>query len=330
MIDIFFSWFRGLPVEIQSAQISAGTTILIFILGGLTKSIYERYSLNQKMKREYNFEQRKKIKEILSQSKTHLIKSAEELNYRFWNLSNNIDKEWHIIEQSKWNSTGHYYLKSTAYRLLTFFYWTLKAEDSIYSFDLKQADKEDALYLKYVKTLKHFFCESELLSELGYNGDNCNHHFYKDNLPKFSSYISDGNGVIDYKTFEEKMENDCSEIQSLLAYIVDIKNDANNLNYNTVKAFHLFLILFLNKYGLDYHYTKRKKFFVLMTDRYSDLKIKVGLYKFLERNKVLSESKIIIRTMKIKKDCAKCHINNNNTKLYNWITVVKVAFGTSE
>lgn len=301
MIKEIISWFKNISPETQTAIISALTTIFLFIIGGLSKLIYEKYSLNYKMKREYYFEQRKLIKEILSKSKTPLIKSAEELNYRLWNLSKHIDERWHNIDETKWKEKERYYLRSFTYRLLSFFYWTLKAEESIYSMDLKQADKEDALYLKYIKTLKHFFCERELLEELGYKAGGCTNHFYKDDLAKYCDYLSEKDKIIDFKTFEDKFQNGYEDIKDVIVYVTNIENDLNNLNYNTVKAFHLFLMLFLNKYGLDYHYTDKSKLLRLISNQYNDLKIKKGLYLFLERNKVLSESKIIIKNMNLKK-----------------------------
>ncbi len=105
------------------------------------------------MKREFFFKQKIEIKKTLSSTKTPLIKSAEELNYRLWNLSTHIGQKWHNVDEEKWQNGSNYYLKSFTYRLLSFFYWTMKCEESIYSFDLQQADKEDAIYLKYIKTL---------------------------------------------------------------------------------------------------------------------------------------------------------------------------------
>lgn len=167
-MDLILNWFKGLRSEIQSILISSVTSLFIFIIGGLVKGLYDRYSLNYKIKREYYYEQRKKIKQILAETKTPLIKSAEDLNFRLLNLNKNINEKWHNIEECEWTHDNKYYLRSFTYRLLSFIYWVLRAEDSIYSFDLKQADKEDALYLKYIKTLKHFFCERELLDDLNY------------------------------------------------------------------------------------------------------------------------------------------------------------------
>lgn len=299
MSFITFGLFSN-TVAIQAAIISAITSIFIFCLGLIFKIWYEKHSLKYKMKKEYNFEQRKKIKEILASTKTPLIKSAEELNDRLWNLSENIDKGWHNLQEYEWPNEDKYYLRSFTYRFLSFIYWIIKAENSIYSLDFTQADKADSIYLKYVKTLKHFFCECELLEELGYSSNQNLNHFYKDELCKYISFIEEDGTLIEFEKFEKKYNQDSTQIKKVIIYITNIKNQKRNLNYNIIKSFHLFLMLFLNKYGLDYHQTSNSKLKDLMNGKYSDLAIKKGLYSFLERNKVLKESKTIIKTMKLK------------------------------
>ena len=230
-----------------------------------------------------------------------LIKASEELNYRLWNLANHIDEKWHNIDEKEWKDVKRYYLRSFVYRLLSFFFWILKAEKSIYSFDLSKADNRDKLYLKYIKTLKHFFCERELLEELGYTAGMSSNHFYKDDLIKYASYVEKDESCITFLEFEKKFHQDYKEIKKVVEYITMIKSSPNNLNYNLLKAFHPFLIMFLNKYGLDYHFTSKNKIRKLLKDNYNDLKIRNGLLKFINRNKLLDESKLIINEFGLKK-----------------------------
>lgn len=296
-IDIF-DWYTKQPKEIQGIIISVTVPFITFLLGGLAKWLYDRYSLKFKMKTEYYFVQKVKIKKKLSAQKTPLIKAAEDLNYRLWNLSENIGKGWHNKEEEEWQIGDKYYLKSTVYRLLVFFYYTLKAEHSIYNFDLSLADNSDKKYLKYIKTLKHFFCEAILLKDLNYDSSKCTNHFYKDDLAKFVNYLKEEKRIITYQEFSAKFHNNYSEIKPVIQYVTGINPQAGNLNYNVVMAFHLFIILFLNEYGLDFHHTSRRKMLQL-TQRYSSLKIKKGFYDFLERNKMLKEANWIVENMSL-------------------------------
>lgn len=109
----------------------------------------------------------------------------------------------------------------------------------------------------------------------------------------------ENNCIIDFKTFETKFKNNYDEIKNVILYINNIENSPINKNYNVIKSFHLFLILFLNKYGLDYHKMKKNEVIRFIKINYKDLKIKKGLLEFLIRNKVSSESRIIIKYLKL-------------------------------
>jgi len=295
-------YIKDLDYKLQVVIYSLTTTIATLILKSILNNFYNKRFLNHKLNKEYDFSQKKKIKEELALTKTHLIKASEELNYRLWNLSNNIDKRWHNIPETEWKDIDKYYLRSFTYRFLVFLYWVIKAENSMYNFDISKADKSDKQYLKHIKSLKHFFCEGSMLKELGYTSSCSSNHFYKDDLIKYISYIETNNNLINYMDFENKYLTSCNNISKVIEYINKIESDANNLNYNIVKSFHVFLMIFLNKYGLDYHKTSKNKIKEITSDKYKDLKIKKGLCDFLVRNKMLNESKLIIKYFKLKEE----------------------------
>ncbi|MBI3233313.1 MAG: hypothetical protein HYZ42_04625 [Bacteroidetes bacterium] len=215
-------------------------------------------------------------------------------------MKSHIDRKWHNIDEGNWQQINKYYLRSFVYRFLSFLYWTIKAEESIYSFDISQAENEDTLYLKYIKTLKHFFCESALLEDLNYDGEHNTNHFYKDHLGKYIAYLNIDGRCMTFEEFEVKFQSNYDSIKDVVKYITNINTDETNLNYNAIKCFHLFLMLFLNEYGLDYHYTDKKKLLNLMKENYSNIKIKKGYYNFLIKNKVTKQSKVIIKTLRLK------------------------------
>ena len=257
MID----WFSKLDSAFQCAIISAIVSVVICFIPLIVNFLREKYMLGYKLRKEYTFKQRMGIKEKLASSKTPLIRSAEELNYRLWNLSKNIDNKWHNCNEPDIKLHGKcYYIKSFVYRFLCFLYWVDRAEDDIYNFDFSVAAKEEKEYLKYIKILKHFFCESELLRDLGYDYSKDEAHFYKDNIKIYVNYIKNGDSVISYDAFIQKIEADYTEIQTVVDFIRKTISDESNHQYNIIKSFHLFLMLFLNKYGLDYHYTDRSKY----------------------------------------------------------------------
>ncbi len=298
-------WLKSFSDNAQSAIIagiiSAVVSITIFILKGCWDWFQEKYMLRYKLKKEYTFNQKMKIKEGLAKSKTPLIKAAEELNYRLWDFSDHIDKEWHSKNNDEEirTKTYGYYLKSFVYRLLCFFYWIDRAEKDIYDFDFSVADESDQVYVKYVKTLENFFCEKLLIRKLIPNDSDFKHHFLKNNISIFLSYIQNSdNEILPYDQFITKLESGYDDISYVIYYIQEIKNDKNDPKYNIIMSFHLFLMLFLNKYGLDYQYTDREKFHDIIKNKYKDnIVIKNELLEFFERNKIQNEVEWIIKDL---------------------------------
>lgn len=305
MID----WFCKLNSALQSTIISAVTSVAICFIPYIFNFFREKYMLGYKLRKEYTFKQRMGIKEKLASSKTPLIRSAEEINYRLWNLSKNIDNRWHNCNELDIKQHGKcYYIKSFVYRFLCFLYWIDRAEDDIYNFDFSVAAKEEKEYLKYIKILKHFFCENELLRKLGYDYSKDEAHFYKENIKIYVNYIKNGDSVISYGDFIQKIETDYTEIQTVVDFIKRTEIDEINKQYNILKSFHLFLMLFLNKYGLDYHYTDRSKYQKLIQDKYNNIQIKEALLIYFARNKAIKEAKWIIKYLCKKK--------------YNWYRIM--------
>jgi hypothetical protein len=89
--------FSNLPVEVKTVIITIITSILTVFTSSFIKYIYNNYSLNYKLKREYIFCQSKLIKEEIAKYKMFLLNSCEEINNRLWNFAENIGKEWHKV-----------------------------------------------------------------------------------------------------------------------------------------------------------------------------------------------------------------------------------------
>jgi hypothetical protein len=285
---------------IIAAIISAVVSIITVFLKGGIDWIREDRHLRYKLKKEYTFKQKMQIKESLAKSKTPLIKAAEDLNYRLNDFIDHIDEGWHSNTNEEIQTKNYgYYLKSFVYRLLSFFYWIEKAENDIYNFDFSVADKSDQVYLKYVKTMENFFCEKHLIKELIDNDpNNSKHHFYKNVINIYVSYMQKDGKLLSFDQFSSKEEYD--PILSVFHYIREIRNDKNDPKYNIIMSFHLFLMLFLNKYGLDYQYTDRNKYHDIVTSYKDKIVIKNELEEFFEQNKILDEVKWIREELGLK------------------------------
>ncbi len=193
------------------------------ILGFFTKFIIDHLGTKRRLLMKYNFEQKAAINDQYSLYITPLLKDAEELNYRLWNLRENIHKKWNRVEEKEWNNPERYYLRSFAFRLLSFLYNLQNAEYSIYHFDAGLSSRKQKEYFKFIKTLKYFFCQRALLDSMKY-GDKDENHFYKDYIIVYTKYIVKENGELcDLKEFEDKMKISYDEIKKVIEYILKLK-----------------------------------------------------------------------------------------------------------
>nr|WP_319571642.1 hypothetical protein [uncultured Draconibacterium sp.] len=291
-------WFSKLDLKIQVVIISSLTSVVVFLLGWLFKIIYERKSLNFKLKKEFEFEQKKKLKEDIAKNKVHLLNAVEELNHRLWNFSQNVGEGWHNIKRTDWFKEDQYYLNSFVYRFLTFLHWTLKTEKDTISVDTTIADSTDILFLKYIKTFKDIFTAADILKELNYDRTFNTNHFYKNDLVGYTKWIIFNGKVIDFDEFESKLQYNYEPLKPVIEYFSSIVNDDENKNLNVLRCFHLLCIKFLNEFGHDYQKTNKKKIKCL-TDLYKPkIKIKNGFIKFTKKSNLECEMKSILKNLK--------------------------------
>ena len=158
--------------KIQAAVISAIISVITVLLSFFLKSIYERHFHIFKLESEHEYEQRKKIKEVIAKHKTQLLDSAESLNHRLWNFSEKHNKNWHTVKNLKLLHE-HYYLASFTYRMLAFFAWMRKVEREMVFLDGTVATKQDLNFVKYLKIFPQLLCDVTLFEGLDYNRRVC-------------------------------------------------------------------------------------------------------------------------------------------------------------
>lgn len=241
------------------ALISAGTTISLFIVKGICTPLWNKYYLVYKIKVEHNYEQKKKIKDAISKYKMPLLDSAETLNHRLWNFSENCTKGWHNLRDTDLLN-DKYYLQSFCYRFLAFYAWCIKFERELIYLDITLSDKNDLFFVKYIKTMQNIFCDASMLNGTGYNNEHATDHFFKDDLISMAENMYCERGVITFSEFKIKNDVDYEKVRH---YISGILNDKSCNKWQLVNCFHYILMAFLSRYGYDYQKTGLLKLFKL-------------------------------------------------------------------
>jgi hypothetical protein len=239
--------------EADAAIISASVSMLMFILTAFTKPFWEKHIHNYKLKADHEYEQKKKIKEIIATHKIKLLDSAEHLNNRLWNFSSNISSGWH--HKNPDSSIEQYYLPSFAYRFTCFFAYCRKIEKEMVFLDSTISAKEDLVFIKYIKLFLQLFCDSSLMQGSNYNHEHDADHFFKDDFLSLLDLMTKDNGI---KSFNE-FKSDKVHFTKIYSYIDEISDNSSCRKWYTIQIFHFLLMSFMNTYGYDYQYTEKNK-----------------------------------------------------------------------
>lgn len=291
------SAFLNLDIKVQAAIISAVTAIIVMVMGWMFKVFYDRYSLSHRLKKEYSFEQKKKLKDEIAKTKISVLNAAEEFNYRMWNFNQNINKEYHQIKKENWFKTKQYYLNSFIYRFLLLVHFCIKIEEEAGSIDSTVADKEDLQYLKYIKSLKNIFCEINLLKELNYSLDDESKHFFRNELKTFSSRLIKEEKPMEFDEFCKVLENEYENFDKVIEYFSTIENRDTDEVLNTLRCVHMVIISFLNDFGHSYQHTDKQKKKVLANQYAQQILVKNGFSDFVRQNKLESELKFFTKKL---------------------------------
>ncbi len=291
-------WISDLDLTLQVVIISSLTSLIVLILGWIIRALYERGSLRYKLKKEFEFEQKKKLKQDIAKNKIHLLNAIEELNHRLWNFNLYVGEGWHKISKNDWFKNDQYYINSFVYRILVFIHWTLKTEKDTVSVDSTIADKNDIKFLKYIKTLKEIFTAADLLRDLGYDRSSNTNHFYKNDLIGYCKWVVENGKVLDFDEFEIKLKYNYESLQKVIEYFTTIEDNISDRNLNVLRCTHLLAIQFLNDFGHSYQKTNKKKINRITNDYKTKIMIKDRFEKFIINSKLENEMKSILKKIK--------------------------------
>ncbi|MCP3944967.1 MAG: hypothetical protein GY710_26295 [Desulfobacteraceae bacterium] len=282
--------------KIIAAIISAIVSVCTFIATSITKPFWERHFHSFKLKTDHQYEQRKKVKEAISKYKVQLLNSAESLNHRLWNFSENCSKGWHKNTNGI-DLTDLYYPQSFCYRFLAFFAWCKKIEQDMVYLDSTISDKDDMEFIKYLKVFPQIFCDTALFAGKNYDSFHATDHFFKDDFLNIVDLFIKEKGVMTSSEF--KNIQDLSAYEKVISYIGGISNNQTCLRWNLMHGFHFLLMAFLTKFGYDFQQTSTSKLSSLAKKTPSNVLLP-NFCELLDRNHLnnTKEIDVIIKVLK--------------------------------
>ena len=247
----------NLDPKIVAAIIAAITSIVILVVSFIFKSLYQRHFHTFKLEQEYRYEQRKKLKEILSRNKIQLLNSCESLDFRLWNFTTHYKDNWHEVGGKY--TTGGYYFKSFVYRFVRVFSWIRKIEDEMVYLDTTIATRSDMEFLKYLRLFPQLLCDLSLFEGFDYDPNYQKDHIFTNNFERMSQCMIKENSIYTYPQFEEEFGVLKEDLFHACKFIDGLSPDEDRLRWDRLQVLHIALTAFLNSFGYDFQKASDEK-----------------------------------------------------------------------
>jgi len=127
-------------------------TLVSVIVSAAVSYYFRKREARHKLAVEYEYEQRKKLRDIIGRYHGRLLQACNSLNYRFWNLYANADAKWLGAEGG--HANPGYYLLSFVHRFLAVFSFIRQFENEATYIDTRIAEKKDFIFLNYLEAIR--------------------------------------------------------------------------------------------------------------------------------------------------------------------------------
>lgn len=243
--------------------LTAPTNILwvAVISAGISTAIsyfFKRRETRHKLEVEYEYEQRKRLRELIGRYHGRLLNATTSLNHRLWNLYAHHDKEWLNVNGVFYQGAGYYFV-STVYRFLSVFALIRQLETEAVLLDRRIAEKKDYTFLNYAAALQWVMTDVALFDGLTYDSSSQKDHFFSDYFRHYSEVCSKDQTVL---TFEEFSAGPyCShELEPVLKYFDGLRPDEPRFRWDRIVALHMILMAFNNVFGYKRQYSQQEQF----------------------------------------------------------------------
>jgi hypothetical protein len=247
----------------QVALISAIVSILTFLITNWLKNYYANKLVQRNLETEHQFEQQKKIKEVLAKHKVHLINSCEELNHRMWNFANKHQENWLKVDNDYENI--HYYFHSFTYRFLSLFAWIKIIQKDMIYLDTTIASKDDLEFIKFINLFPRLFCDLTFLEGINANGNDTDDHFFRNTFDLLADVLISENKIKPYSDYINEVPANTEKLNRLFSFFDGLSPLEDRKRWDRLQFLHFSLIIFLNNYGYDFQASDNEKIKKVLT-----------------------------------------------------------------
>lgn len=221
--------------------------VISAIVSAAISYYFRKREIRNRLEVEYEYEQRKKLRELIGRYHGRLLNASDSLNRRLWNFYAKHEQGWLVVNGDY--SPDYYYFHSFTHRFLNVFSLIRLFEREALYVDARIAEKKDFVFLKYIGALRWCITDVALFDGLTYGDFHQTDHFFADNFRHYcdSCIESDGN-FIEFDAFVNRVQEDRS-LDEVLAFFDSLCFTEERYRCDRLIALHLLLMAFINAFG---------------------------------------------------------------------------------
>ncbi len=255
-------WFAALQDPVKVAVIAAVASLFgagMSVLGAMVRSFdtpikywFDKWGLRVKLSVEHEYEQRKKLRDLIDRYRGRVLEAAEQLDHRIWNLYGNHGEAWHDMGGAYEATATNYYFRTTIYRFLKLQVLVRQFEREAVFLHAGIANDSDYVFVKGLKALSWACTEPDLFHGLNYDASDEYDHIFSDHLRSCCDAVTREGVILPIE--EVTTPEVLAKLDPVLRLFDAIGPTGSPLRWDRLVVFHLLLRGFLNEFGYDVHH----------------------------------------------------------------------------
>jgi hypothetical protein len=232
-------------------------TIVSAVVSAVVSYYFRRREARHKLAIEYEYEQRKKLRDLIGCYHGRLLQACNNLSYRFWNLYANAGAAW-LDSDGDYKQPG-YYLLSFVHRFLAVFSFIRQFENEAIYVDRRIAEPEDFIFLNYLEAIRWVMTDVALFDGIPYDSSHQRDHFFSDNFREYCDGCAAHGEFITYVELKDRVAR-VRSLDPVLQFFDSLRPSEDRLRWDRLVGLHLLLMAFVNSFGYEPQYTPQSKF----------------------------------------------------------------------
>jgi hypothetical protein len=235
----------ALDSTVIAALVAAGVALVTTLVAAPLRLQVENRLLSRRLQLEYEYEQRKELRNLIGRYHGRLLAASEAWHYRLGNLYENVDEGW-LAHPSE------YYFLTTCHRFLSVCSLVRSFEREAFYIDARIAEDRDLDFLNYTRAFTWVVTDTALFRNLGYEPSFSVDHFFADQLRWISdSFSPQDDECLAYQDFVRITETKPHPFEDVFEFFQGLRPGEHRLRWDRMVSFHLLLMAFINTVGYE-------------------------------------------------------------------------------